>query len=181
MTPTELLVPTFRQMLGALAGWLGKADGEAILSARLAPDMFPLATQIRFACVQAWEAACRLRGLAYPPSIAVLRDEGVHAGELPGTLADARARIDETLAMLDALASGALDMAEDAAIAHELPMGMIFDVTAAGYVRDWALPQFYFHLMIAYAILRAGGVAIGKVDYVPYMFPYLRPGTMPGA
>ena len=42
------------------------------------------------------------------------------------------------------------------------------------HVRDWALPQFYFHLMTAYAILRAGGVPLGKADYVGYMFQYLR-------
>ena len=43
---------------------------------------------------------------------------------------------------------------------------MIFDLSAEQYVRDWALPQFYFHLMIAYAVLRAQGVALGKADYV---------------
>jgi hypothetical protein len=58
-------------------------------------------------------------------------------------------------------------------------MGMIFDLTAEQYARDWALPQFYFHVMIAYAILRAEGVDLGKADYVAHMFAYLRPGTMP--
>ena len=68
MTLTDLLVPTWRQMLGALADWLAKAEvqmpggkAETLLSARLAPDMFPLATQVRFACVQVWEGAHRLR------------------------------------------------------------------------------------------------------------------------
>jgi hypothetical protein len=46
-------------------------------------------------------------------------------------------------------------------------------------VRDWALSQFYFHLMAAYAILRAQGVALGKADYVAHLFPHIRPGTMP--
>ena len=54
---------------------------------------------------------------------------------------------------------------------------MTFDLTAEGYVRDWALPQFYFHLMTAYAILRANGVPLGKIDYVPYMMRYLRPAA----
>jgi hypothetical protein len=56
---------------------------------------------------------------------------------------------------------------------------MIFDLTAEGYTRDWALSQFYFHVMIAYAILRSQGVDLGKADYVAHMFPYLRPGTTP--
>lgn len=45
------------------------------------------------------------------------------------------------------------------------------------YARDWALPQFYFHLVTAYALLRSQGVQLGKTDYVPHMFGYLRPGT----
>jgi uncharacterized protein len=42
------------------------------------------------------------------------------------------------------------------------------------FVRDWAIPQFYFHAMSAYAIIRHAGVNIGKADYVPHMFAYLR-------
>lgn len=56
---------------------------------------------------------------------------------------------------------------------------MVFDLTAEGYARDWALPQVYFHVMIAYAILRSRGMDLGKADYVAHMFAYLRPGTMP--
>ena len=66
-------------------------------------------------------------------------------------------------------------------MALELPNGMAFDMAAEEYVRDWALPQFYFHVVTAYAILRHHGVAIGKGDYVPHMFAYLRPGTALGA
>jgi len=64
-------------------------------------------------------------------------------------------------------------------IAHALPNGMIFDMTREDYVRDWALPQVAFHQMITYALLRQAGVPLGKVDYVPHMFAYLRPDTSP--
>lgn len=80
--------------------------------------------------------------------------------------------------MLDDLASGALDTDPERSTAHALPNGMIFDLTAEQYVRDWTLPQFYFHLMIAYAILRGNGIDLGKADYVTHMFAHLRPGTM---
>jgi hypothetical protein len=67
MNLTDLLVPTYRNMLRTLSDLLDKAvdqlgadKAEALLSARLAPDMFPLATQLRFACVQAQEAPLRL-------------------------------------------------------------------------------------------------------------------------
>jgi hypothetical protein len=56
---------------------------------------------------------------------------------------------------------------------------MIFDLTGEQYARDWALAQFYFHLNTAYAILRNQKIELGKADYVPHMFAYLRPGTMP--
>ena len=186
MSLTNLLVPTYKQMLKTLSGWLDKAQAqmpqgraEALLSARLAPDMFPLSTQIRFSCVQAQEGIFRLKGEDFPNSIETLLDEGRNAGEHPGSIADAQARIDETVALLDSFAPGALDADPERPIAHALPTGMVFDLTAEQYARDWTLPQFYFHLMIAYAILRSEGVDLGKADYVTHMFAYLRPGTMP--
>lgn len=182
----DILAPTYVQMLGALSAWLakaeaGKQDGTAqtLPGARLAPDMFPLSTQIRFACVQAQEGMYRLRGEAFPPLVGQLLDEGRNAGEHPGSIADAQARIAETIAIVESLAADAPSIDPVAPIAHALPQGMIFDLTAGQFVRDWALPQFYFHIMTAYAILRAQGVDLGKVDYVAHMFPYLRPGTLP--
>lgn len=185
MTLPDLIIPTYVQMLGALSGWLGKAETQGtedvVMAARLAPDMFPLSTQIRFACVQAQEGVYRLRGEAFPPVVTELLDEGRNAGERPGTIADARARIAETLALLEQVRGDMPAIDPAAPVAHALPQGMVFDLTAEQFVRDWALPQFYFHLMTAYAILRAQGVELGKVDYVAHMFAYLRPGTAPGS
>jgi hypothetical protein len=188
MTLTSLLVPTYRNMLRALLGMLDKAaaqlgaePAEALLTARLAPDMWPLATQLRLAALQAQEAPLRLLGEPVS-SLDERLHEARNAGDAPGTLADARARIGEALEFLDALAPDALDQSPpDAMIELSLPTGMTFDLTREQFARDWALGQFYFHLMSAYAILRSEGVEIGKRDYVPHMFGYLRPGTMPGA
>ncbi len=187
MTPTALLVPTFRQMLQSLSGWLDKAAAErpdgaadALMSARLAPDMFPLSKQVRFACVQVHEAIGRLTDQPYAPAVERLLAEGRNGGDSPGTLAEAKARIAETIETLDALAAHALDASPDKPVAHALPMGLVFDFSAEQYARDWTLAQFYFHVMTAYAILRAQGVALGKADYVGHLLPYVRPGTMPG-
>ena len=186
MSLTRLIVPTYTQMLNALSGWLDKAqaqradaDAEALLTARLAPDMFPLSTQVRFACVQAQEAIFRLQGRDFPPSVAELLEEGRNAGDIPGTLSEAQQRIAETVAMLEETASAGLDAEAQSDIAHELPNGMIFDLTAEQYARDWTLPQFYFHLMTAYAILRSEKIDLGKADYIPHLLPYLRPDTLP--
>lgn len=110
MTPADFLVPTYENMLAALSSWLEKAsaqmpDGKALLSARLAPDMFPLSTQIRFACVQAQEAMYRLTGKDFPASLTTLLDEGRHAAEHPGTVAEAQARIEETLTLVRQMAA----------------------------------------------------------------------------
>jgi hypothetical protein len=186
MTLTSLLVPTYTQMLQTLSGLLQKAQAqfaetgaEELLAGRLAPDMFPLSSQVSFACLQAQEGIFRLRGLPLPDSATRLASEGQNAGDKPGSLVEAQARIAETLALLFEVDDGSLDASIGRPVTLELPTGMIFDMTGEQYARDWALPQFYFHLVTAYAILRNHGVDLGKADYVPHMFPYLRPGSMP--
>ncbi|MCW2410309.1 MULTISPECIES: DUF1993 family protein [unclassified Sphingobium] len=185
MSLTASLVPTYRQMLRTLSGLLDKAEQQmpagarALLAARLAPDMYPLAAQIRFAALQAQEALFRLRGQPLPAALVALAAEGQAAVHSPGSLAQARARLTEALAALDALPSGALDAGDSLPIALDLPGGLAFDMTGEDYARDWALPQFYFHVVTAYAILRKEGVEIGKADYVPHMFAYLRRDDTP--
>lgn len=186
MSLTNLLIPSYSQMLRALSGWLDQAkkqmpeaEAEALLSERLAPDMYPLSSQVRFACLQAQEATFRLRGEHLPEELEQLAREGRNAGEQPGSISDAQARIGEALWLLGDLGSDALDAGAQRSITLELPNGLIFELTGEQYARDWALAQFYFHLVTAYAILRSRNVELGKADYVPYMFSYLRPGSMP--
>ena len=186
MSLTTLLVPTYTQMLRTLSGLLDKArkqlpEAEALLAARLAPDMYPLSTQVRFACLQAQEATFRLRGEPSPEALAQLAGEGRAAGERPGSIADAQARIAETLALLGDLGPDALDAGAQRTVTIALPTGLTFDMTGEQYARDWALPQFYFHLVTAYAVLRSRNIDIGKADYVPHMAAYLRPGTASAA
>jgi len=187
---TGLLVPTLINQLGAVFGWLDKAeaftaeggeDPDGLLTLRLADDMFPLTTQLRFLSFQAQEPIYRLRGEPVPEAVLQVREEGREGGEKPGTWMAARARLAEAARSLATVGGDEFDDAADAPLAHELPNGMIFDLTREQYVRDWALPQAAFHQMIAYAILRRAGVPLGKVDYVPHMFGYLRPGTAPKA
>ncbi len=188
MSLTDFLVPSQAQMLRALSTWIDKAaahalargtEQDAFLSLRLAPDMYPLASQVRFACFLAQEAVFRLRGEPLPEQLEEVRREGWNAGERPGSLTDARARVTDALSFLSDIQPGALDDAADRPVALELPNGMAFDMTGTRYVRDWSLPQFYFHVVATCAILRNHGVELGKADLVPHMFAYLRPGSMP--
>ena len=182
MNLLETLIPTYSQMLGSLAGWLRKAaaqrpgsEADALMAARLAPDMFPLATQVRFACRQALEGLYRLHDNAFDAAIDTLLEEGRACGEQPGTIEQAQLRITETLAILDQDDLAAISIEPDSPLPHTLPTGMTFEFTAARYVRDWALPQFYFHLMTAYSILRSQGIELGKIDYVSHLLGLVRP------
>lgn len=190
MRLTELLLPALTNQLSALSGWLDKAEAfaaargerpDGLLELRLAPDMFPLTTQLRFMAFQAQEPVYRLRGDVLPEALFDVRQEGRDGAERPGSWAEARARVADAAVFLATVGPDALDAAATTPIAHDLPTGMIFDMTGETYVRDWALPQVAFHQLMAYAILRQAGVPLGKVDYVPHMFAYLRPGTAPAA
>ncbi|MBF5010368.1 DUF1993 domain-containing protein [Burkholderia pseudomultivorans] len=188
MSPTRLLVPTFTQLLRAQSAWLDKAaahrqaaggEPDALLTLRLAPDMYPLAAQVRFTCFQALEPVHRLRGEALPDALLALREAGWHADERPGTLREAQQNLAGALALLDGLAPDALDGGAALPVSLALPNGIVFDMTGEQYARDWAMPQFHFHAIAAYMILRHHGVELGKADYVPHMMAYLRPGTLP--
>ncbi|HJV42503.1 DUF1993 domain-containing protein [Caulobacter sp.] len=174
-----LTIPTYVQMLKGLSAQLTKGEAfaaegvlspEALIGARLAPDMFPLSTQVRFVCTQASDL---LRHLTGAESFAPAQDATDFDG-LRAQLADAVARI-------EAIPVSAFDGVADKKIELKMPNGIVFDLTGEQFVRDWALAQVYFHLTAAYAILRHKGVPLGKADWVPHMFAYIRPGTLPGA
>ena len=171
MQTSDLLLSTYRNMLGSLDVWLAKAmehpRGDALLGDKLTEDMFPLARQIRFCCNLPGEAMNATSDIAFGASD--IDDE---------TLAAARERIAGTRALIERWRDVALG-ADDKPVILSLANGMTFDLDTAGYARDWALPQFYFHLMTAYAILRAAGVPLGKVDYVGYMLAHMRQPPAP--
>ncbi len=186
---TELLVPSLVNHLAAIPQWLDKGeahavahghDPQALLAVRLATDMFPLHSQIRVAAFQAQDAIYRLRGEDTPETTVALRSHAAMKQDETGTLAEMRTILAEALDVVRGVAPGEFDDAAERPIAHALPMGMVFDMTGFTFVRDWALAQVGFHTHMAYALLRSAGVPLGKQDLVPFMFAYLRPGTMPG-
>lgn len=165
-------VTPFTQQTTALIGQLAKAEawcGEhgtseaELLESRLAPDMFPLAKQLDFVTAQVLQPMRRLTG-----------HELTDPAEAGLTLAAHKQRLAASIAMLASLSVAEVDRDPARMIAMDLPNGMTFDLSAGDYVRDWAVPQFYFHIMSAYAILRHRGVPIGKADYVPHMMRHLR-------
>jgi uncharacterized protein len=182
----DFLPKTFSQMLANLSAWLDMAadhmaelghDPDLMLSWQLAPDMYPLSGQIRFACFLAREPHFRLQGLPLPAPLLAVRESGWSSNERPGTLAEAKALLAETVAVFDPSHRPCFATKLDRLLALELPDGHIFDLTDAEYIRDWAVPPFYFHVNTAYAIFRANGVNLGKQDYALQMFKYLRPLT----
>ena len=165
MTIAEQLKPTAENVLGTLDGLLAKAadhGGDALLGEKLAPDMFSLAAQVRIACDQISSALKRTSDSAF-----ALPDDD------DATLTAARDRVGRTRAALKAQPDASF-VAPESTIDLSLPNGMAFAMRADEFVRDWALPQLYFHVTTAYAILRAKGLGIGKADFLAYMARYAK-------
>lgn len=157
-------VPVFRQVLGSLAAILEKAEShadlkkiepQALLQARLFPDMFPLLRQVQVAADFAKGTVARLGGVEVPRYDDVETD-----------FAGLQERIARTLAFIDSVPRDAI---EDGA-AREITTGSGANARhfANGqiYLSHYALPHFYFHATTAYAILRHNGLEIGKKDFI---------------
>ncbi|WP_423141322.1 DUF1993 family protein [Parablastomonas sp. CN1-191] len=168
MDLARLLKPAADNMLTTLDGLLAKAadnGGDALLEARLAPDMLPLAAQVRIACDQVSMALKRVSDSTFSLS-----------DDPDTTIAAARQRVAGTKAALAAQADAGFVTA-DKQIELSLPNGMSFAMPAEDYLVDWAIAQLTFHVSIAYAILRMKGLEIGKRDFLPYMFRHVSKGA----
>jgi uncharacterized protein len=159
----HLCTATANQMLGALANCLAKAqahceakkiDPNALLLARLYPDMFTLTRQVQVACDTAKGAAARLAGVEIP------KHEDTEA-----SFAELRARIEKTLAFVNGLPASAFEGAETRKITLQMRSGPV-EFVGLSYLAGFALPNFYFHVTTAYDILRHNGVEVGKRDYL---------------
>lgn len=159
----RLTVPTYLRGLRTLSRYLDKAaeharaqatDPDALAAARLAPDMLPLAGQVQRASDTSKNAIARLLGVDPP------RFEDSET-----TLDDLQARIARTIAYVEAADAAAIDAGAGREIT--LAFGQ-FKKTFDGedFVLSFALPNFYFHVATAHAILRQAGVPIGKLDYL---------------
>jgi hypothetical protein len=131
-----------------------KFEPSVLVNARLAPDMFPLSRQIQIACDSAKNGSARLAGQEPP------RFE-----DKESTLEELRTRIARTIEYLKSIAASALDGSEDRDIKIPVP-GRTIEMKGLPYLQTWALPNFYFHVVATYAILRHNGVEIGKNDYL---------------
>lgn len=167
MSYATALLATHANLLGTLDNLITKAEGhakgEALLQARLAEDMFPLSTQIRFTVTQVIVALDRLGNLG----IASLDESEIT------TFAEAHERIAAAREMVANTDPSTWPAANDL-VEFTLPNGMAFAMQAHEYCRDWATAQFYFHLMAVYTILRMQGLPIGKIDCVGYMLKYMK-------
>lgn len=152
---------TFVAMLGTLDHLLAKAGdaglSDDVLAARLTEDMFPLELQFRVAINQVLLALNQVGGRSLP------LDESPYR-----SLAEVRERITAARSHLEADEPARWADA-DATVDLTLPNGVRFVMTAEEDIRDWILPNFYFHVTMAYALLRNAGLAIGKMDFLPHM------------
>ena len=127
---------------------------DELLSARLHPDMGPLTMQVQRASDTAKNAAARLGQIEAPAM-----------PDTEASFAELQDRIARTVAFLETVPAEAMNGREDAEIVVTTP-GRSFSFTGSGYAQGFVLPNFYFHLTAAYAILRMKGVPVGKMDYL---------------
>jgi uncharacterized protein len=131
-----------------------KIDPATLAQLRLFPDMHPLTRQVQIACDTAKGAAGRLAGIEAP------KHEDSEA-----TLPELKARIAKTLEFLKTVTPAQVDGDEARPIEIKFPSGS-WKFTAKSYVIDFVLPNFYFHDAMVYALLREGGLEIGKGDFL---------------
>ncbi|RFZ89745.1 DUF1993 domain-containing protein [Shinella sp. WSJ-2] len=159
----ELTIPALQRGFAVLTKLLDKAEAfaeekkikpEILVNARLAPDMLSLAGQIQRLSDTAKAAAGRLTGTDAPS----FSDDEV-------TLADLRARLQKTTDYLATVQESAFEGAAERIVTVKTRGG---ELSSSGkeYIFTFVLPNFYFHLSMAYAILRHNGVAVGKLDFL---------------
>jgi uncharacterized protein len=162
-TLSDLSVPIFVQMLSSLSGLLDKAtafaeakkiDPKVLLDSRLAPDMFPLVRQVQLATDFAKGPGARLAGME-PPKYP----------DVETTIPELKERIARTIAFVTGLDKATIDAAAEKDLTITVA-GQPMTFKGKAYLAHMALPNFYFHVTMAYAILRENGLDIGKRDYV---------------
>jgi len=157
-------VPVFVNALTDMRAWLDKAAAEKpeadLFQAKLAPDMRPLSAQYQMASDIAKNDVARL-----------CRMEAPSMPDIEISFADLRVRCDKTIAFLNSVASEALAASEDREIVVKLPNGSGYRFTGKAYLTEFALPNFFFHVTTAYAILRAAGIILGKFDFLQHLGP----------
>lgn len=156
-------VPVFLQMLPALSAVLDKAaahaaakkiDPQVFVDSRLYPDMFPLSRQVQIATDFAKGACARLAGVE-PPKYA----------DTERTLDDLKARIARTVDFIKEFKPAQIDGSEERDISLVLG-GQPQKFKGENYLTGLVLPNFFFHVTTAYAILRHNGVELGKQDFI---------------
>jgi hypothetical protein len=164
ITVQAVTVDMFATFLGNLSALLEKGlahatakkfDPGVLVNARLAPDMFPLSRQVQIACDLAKNSAARLAALEPP------RFE-----DNEKTIEELRARIARTIDYLKGIPTNAFEGAEDRDIKVPAGPDKFLDFKGLDFVQRWAIPNVFFHIMAAYAILRHNGVDIGKRDFL---------------
>ena len=160
---TATVVP-YRSILKNLSAVIAKAeahcegkkiDPTVFLTSRLYPDMLPFTSQVQIATDNAKGAAARLAGVEIPK----FEDN-------EKTFPELQARLDKTIAFLDTLTEAQFEGAEDRDISLPQRSGTPLEFKGATYLLQFANPNVYFHVTTAYALLRHGGVEIGKKDYL---------------
>jgi len=139
-------------------------DMDALLTSRLHEDMLPLSFQVHVVTDTVQKTMARCNG----------KEPESWSYDDIKTLDQCYARIEKALELINGASKDAIDAGAETMVPCGMGPGKTIQIAAKNYVNGYALPNFFFHLSTAYAILRSKGIELGKSDYLgPFIGPYM--------
>lgn len=155
--------PVFVRAMTNISAWLDKALAEGkseaeLLEARLAPDMRPFTAQVQMSSDTAKNTIARLTGVEAPAM-----------PDTEASFAELKDRCRRTIEFVQSVDRSAIEAGAEREIVLSFPNGMGYRFDGGAFLTGFALPNFFFHVTTAYAILRAQGVGVGKPDFLQHL------------
>jgi hypothetical protein len=157
--------PVFVRAMTNISAWLDKALAEGkseaeLLDARLAPDMRPFAAQVQMSSDTAKNAIARLAGMQAPAM-----------ADTEASFAELKDRCRRTIDFVQSVDRSAIEAGAEREIVLSFPNGVGYRFEGGAFLTSFALPNFFFHVTTAYAVLRTKGVNVGKADFLQHLGP----------
>ncbi|HEX4742040.1 MAG TPA: DUF1993 domain-containing protein [Caulobacteraceae bacterium] len=157
--------PVFVRAMTNISAWLDKALAEGkseaeLLDARLAPDMRPFTAQVQMSSDTAKNAIARLAGMQAPAM-----------ADTEASFAELKDRCRRTIDFVQSVDRSAIEAGAEREIVLSFPNGVGYRFEGGAFLTSFALPNFFFHVTTAYAVLRTKGVNVGKADFLQHLGP----------
>lgn len=164
-TVYDASAPVFVRAMTNISAWIDKALAEGkseaeLLEARLAPDMRPFTAQVQMSSDTAKNTIARLSGMQAPAM-----------PDTEASLAELKDRCRRTIDFVQSVDRSSIEAGAEREIVLSFPNGVGYRFQGGDFLTGFALPNFFFHVTTAYALLRSKGVNVGKSDFLQHLGP----------